>query len=36
MLKDNCIWIHSEDNEIMLVGCDSEGNLYSQITQRRS
>lgn len=35
MLRNNSIWIRSEANEIMLVGCDVEGNLYSDITQKR-
>ena len=35
MLKDNSIWIRSEDNEIYLVGCDSKGNLYAKQTQKR-
>ena len=35
MLKGNSIWIRSEDNEIYLVGCDAEGNLYAQLTQPR-
>jgi len=35
MLRDNSIWIRSEDNELYLVGCDSDGKLYATQTQKR-